>query len=70
MPQTPEEIGQLIKQLRKARGLTQGELGEKMGIKKSAVALYEKGRNGFTVDTLNRFAEAFNADLKIEIILK
>ncbi|WP_128547206.1 helix-turn-helix domain-containing protein [Larkinella soli] len=70
MPETPEEIGQLIKELRKKRGMTQTELGEKFGANKSTIALYEKGRNGFSVATLKRFAEALNAELKIDIILK
>lgn len=37
-------IGQLIKQSRINRGLTQEELGELVGVKKSAVAKWENGR--------------------------
>lgn len=37
-------IGQLIKQSRLNRGLTQEELGELVGVKKSAVAKWENGR--------------------------
>ncbi|GAB3314744.1 hypothetical protein GCM10027299_03280 [Larkinella ripae] len=70
MPQTPEEIGQLIKQLRKQRNMTQTELGEKLGIKKSSVVSYEKGRSNFTVDTLQRIADALGADLTINLAFK
>lgn len=37
-------MGDRIKELREKAGLTQEELGEKLGIKKSAIAKYEKGR--------------------------
>ena len=37
-------IGQLIKQSRLNSGLTQEELGELVGVKKSAVAKWENGR--------------------------
>ena len=42
-----EEINQLgskIKRARKAKGLTQEELGNLLGVKKSAIAKYENGR--------------------------
>lgn len=37
------EIGHLIKQARKEKGLTQTELGELLNLKKAAVSKYEKG---------------------------
>ena len=36
--------GEIIKMLRKSRGLTQEELGNVIGVQKSAIAKYEKGR--------------------------
>lgn len=38
------EIGQKIKEARLAKGLTQQELGDIVGVQKSAIAKYEKGR--------------------------
>ena len=38
------EMGEIIKQLRKAHNLTQEELGKRLGVQKSAIAKYEKGR--------------------------
>ena len=38
------KIGQKIKEARLARGLTQQELGDIVGVQKSAIAKYEKGR--------------------------
>ena len=37
-------VGELIKKERLARGMTQEELAEKVGVKKSAVAKWENGR--------------------------
>ena len=38
------DVGSIIKQARTAKGLTQEELAEKVGVKKSAVAKWENGR--------------------------
>ena len=38
------EIGQKIKDARLAKGLTQQELGDIVGVQKSAIAKYENGR--------------------------
>ena len=38
------EIGQKIKKARLERGLTQQELGNMVGVQKSAIAKYESGR--------------------------
>ena len=37
------EIGQIIKQARKAKNITQAKLAECIGIQKSAISKYEKG---------------------------
>ena len=38
------DVGAIIKQARTAKGFTQEELAEKVGVKKSAVAKWENGR--------------------------
>lgn len=40
---TDETIGQMLKRLRKERGLTQGQLAEFAGVSRSWVSLVEKG---------------------------
>lgn len=50
-----------IKELRISAGLTQEELGEKLGLQKSAIAKYENGRvENIKQSTIAKMAEIFN----------
>ena len=64
------EIGQKIKQARLAKGLTQEELGNMVGLQKSAIAKYENGRVvNIKRSTLRKLAQALDlrgSDLIIE----
>lgn len=54
-------LGEVIKRLRKERGWTQSQLGEKIGVKKAAVQKYESGVViNIKQDTLNKMAAAFD----------
>lgn len=55
------EIGQKIKKARLERGLTQQELGDIVGVQKSAIAKYESGRVvNIKRSTLQKIASALN----------
>lgn len=55
------EIGQKIKKARIERGLTQQELGDIVGVQKSAIAKYENGRVvNIKRSTLQKIASALN----------
>ena len=55
------EIGQKIRKARLERGLTQKELGEIVGVQKSAIAKYENGRVvNIKRSTLQKIAKALN----------
>ena len=64
------EIGQKIKEARIAKGLTQEELGNMIGLQKSAIAKYENGRVvNIKRSTLQKLAQALDlrgSDLIIE----
>lgn len=64
------DIGQKIKDARLAKGLTQEELGNIVGLQKSAIAKYEKGRVvNIKRSTLQKLAKALDlrgSDLIIE----
>lgn len=53
--------GERIKKLRKEKGLTQQELGQMLGVQKSAIAKYENGRvPNLKRETISKLAEIFN----------
>lgn len=56
-------IGEKIKSLRKARGWSQGELAEKLGVKPQNISRYEKGHVQPRESTLALFAEVFELPL-------
>jgi transcriptional regulator with XRE-family HTH domain len=58
-----EELAQVIRQHRTARNLSQKELAQRVGTSHSAISRIESGRHGFTVDTLQRIAQALGVDL-------
>ena len=64
------EIGQKIREARLAKGLTQEELGNLVGLQKSAIAKYENGRVvNIKRSTLQKLAKALDlrgSDLIIE----
>ena len=53
-------IGEAIKETRKKQGMTQEELGERMGVKKSQVSRLESGK-GITYSTIVRAFRALGA---------
>lgn len=50
-----EQIGRLIREARLAKGYTQKEFAESLGVSEAAIYKYEKGQN-FTVETLSRIS--------------
>lgn len=51
-------IGQIIKEARKARGMTQMELSELIGVSYQQVQKYEKGSGSISVERLKQIAKA------------
>jgi SOS-response transcriptional repressor LexA len=51
------ELGQVIKQLRTAKGLTQTQLGEAIGVDRGNVSRYESGANAPDFDRLQVLAD-------------
>ena len=62
------EIAYQILKLRKQKRMSQAELAKKVGTKQSDIARMEAGQQNFTTDTLQRIAQAFKRDLKIEFV--
>lgn len=53
------DFGEIFKQLRKSRNLTQAELGSKIGLSKAVVSKYETGMGYPTFDVLIQIADYF-----------
>lgn len=51
-------LGEAIKEARMQQNLTQEQLGEKVGIKKSQIARLEKGKSVITLPTMSRVFRA------------
>ncbi len=55
-----KRIGQLIKEIRIARGMTQMKLSEFIGVSYQQVQKYEKGSDNISVERLKQIAKAVN----------
>jgi len=62
------EIAYQILQLRKQKKMSQAELAKKIGTKQGNVARMEAGQQNFTTDTLQKIADVFNREVKIEFV--
>lgn len=56
-------IAKKIRNLRKKRGLTQKELGKRLGILPELVSNYERGVRNPKIETLKKFARALGAPI-------
>jgi len=61
------EIGRKVRELREARGLTQTELAQRMGVTQSVIARLELGGVEPRFTTLERVAAALDSKLTIDI---
>ena len=59
-------VGERLRDARKAMGLTQREVAERLGIGPSAVARIETGRENLTIGRLARVAGALGVGLDIQ----
>ncbi len=58
-------IGQLIKEARQARNLTQMEVSELIGVSYQQVQKYEKGSDNISVERLKQIAKALNVPITL-----
>lgn len=64
MTDIKQRVGQQIREARKAKGLTQKELGEKLGVGEPTVNGYESGKQNLTIETLQKIANALGTSTK------
>ena len=54
--------------LRKEKGITQQEIADRTGIKRTSVARIESGRNAPTIEVLVKLAAALDMELEIRLV--
>ncbi|MFA6190128.1 MAG: helix-turn-helix transcriptional regulator [Candidatus Staskawiczbacteria bacterium] len=62
------EVAYQILQLRKRKGMSQAQLAKKIGTKQSNIARMESGQQNFSMDTLEKIANALGLDLNISFV--
>ena len=65
-----EVIGRMIKKARQERKLTQEQLGEIVGVKKSQISKLENNANSATVNTIVRVFKALKAEINFKVRLE
>jgi transcriptional regulator with XRE-family HTH domain len=58
-------LGDKLRRLRKAKGLTQGELAEKVGVDIKTIVRYETGKNSPKVETLELITKELGAKIVV-----
>lgn len=64
-----DKIGKLFGQRRVELGLTQAEVGERIGVGRATISKIESGK-GLTFDTINRMANALDAEITVALTPK
>lgn len=64
-----DKIGSLFGQRRVELGMTQAEVGERMGVGRATISKIESGK-GLTFDTINRVANALDAEVTVTLTPK
>ena len=60
-------VGEEVRRARKAAGLTQGEIAERLELTTPYVSNVEAGRLNLTIGQLARFADALGCDLQLRL---
>lgn len=58
-----ENIGDRIKKIRKAKGITQKELAEKLGTSHQNLSQYESGKRSPKIETIQKIADALDVSV-------
>lgn len=61
------QFGQMIKEVRKNKSLTQTQLGQLIGVSKSQISKLENGTSNMTIGTIFKVFEAMNSDIHFEV---
>jgi DNA-binding XRE family transcriptional regulator len=63
------KIGVILRQAREAAGLTQEQVANQLGTHKSAISRIENHAEDVRLSTLNAYAQAVGAKLRIQLVI-
>lgn len=63
-------IGTMIKEARQKRNMTQGDLGELLGVQKAQISKLENNTKDFRIGTIIRALKALGAKVKLTVELE
>lgn len=63
---TRQELAQLCKEKRNLSGLTQSQLGEKLGLPKTRISEFENGKSNLQCDTLLEWLKALEIKISYD----
>ena len=63
----PKQIGNLIRRARKRRGLSQGALGAKAGLRQETISLIENGNGAAKLETMLKVLSALDLEFRIAL---
>ena len=65
LARTPEQIGAIVRRVRREQGLTQAALGEKSGLRQETISLIENGNPATRLETLLAVLAALDLEFRI-----
>jgi HTH-type transcriptional regulator/antitoxin HipB len=65
LARTPKQLGAIIRRQRRKLGLTQGQLGERAGLRQETISLMEAGNPANRLDTLLTVLAALELELQV-----
>ncbi|MQP68269.1 helix-turn-helix domain-containing protein [Niveispirillum sp. SYP-B3756] len=65
LARTPKQLGAVIRRQRRKLGLTQGQLGERAGLRQETISLMEAGNPANRLDTLLAVLAALDLELQV-----
>ena len=61
------QFGQLIKEVRKEKGVTQDQLGESIGVTKSQISKLDNGTSNITIGKIYKLFDAMKSEVLFEV---
>lgn len=65
LARTPKQLGAIIRRQRRKIGLTQGQLGERAGLRQETISLMEAGNAANRLETLLAVLAALDLELQV-----